>query len=138
VALANMMFGLPAFSPSHHARGGLGQLLGETIASFGLLATIWGCSRSRPESTPYAVAAYIIGGYWFTSSTSFANPAVTIARSLTDTFAGIRAADALPFIAAQFLGAGAATWLFSWLAPINKKAAEAVVVPHLQKVAEQS
>jgi glycerol uptake facilitator-like aquaporin len=130
VAIANLMFGFPAFFPSHHVRTGGSQWLGEFVATFGLLAVIWGCARSRPGATPFAVAAYIVGAYWFTSSTSFANPAVTIARSLSDTFAGIRPVDVAPFVAAQFLGAAAATALFAWFAPTSTRAAEAVLVPH--------
>ncbi len=114
VALANVMFGLPVFSISRHARTGPAQWLGEFVATFGLLAVIWGCARARHAATPYAVAAYIVGAYWFTSSTSFANPAVALARSLSDTFAGIRPVDVLPFVAAQCAGAAAATALFRW------------------------
>jgi glycerol uptake facilitator-like aquaporin len=131
VAIANLMFGLPVFCPSHHVRTGGSQWLGEFVATFGLLAVIWGCSRSRPGATPFAVAAYIVGAYWFTSSTSFANPAVTLARSLSDTFSGIRPQDVAPFVAAQFLGGAAATALFSWFAPTSPRAAEAVLVPHV-------
>jgi glycerol uptake facilitator-like aquaporin len=117
VALANLMFGLPPWFASHHIRAGGAQLLGEFVATFGLLTVIWGCVRSRTTATPFAVAAYIVGAYWFTSSTSFANPAVTVARSLSDTFAGIRPLDVAPFIAAELLGALAATALFAWLYP---------------------
>jgi glycerol uptake facilitator-like aquaporin len=120
VAVANTMFGLPAFFVSHHARSGSAQLLGEFVATFGLLAVIWGCVRSRSQLISVAVAAYIVAAYWFTSSTSFANPAVTIARSLSDTFAGIRPADVLPFVMAQFLGATLATLAFGWLAPVER------------------
>jgi glycerol uptake facilitator-like aquaporin len=116
-ALADGMFGLPLFFVSHHDRGGPLLLVSEFVATFGLLATIWGCVRSRPEVTPFAVAAYIVGAYWFTPSTSFANPAVAIARSLTDTFAGIRPADVPGFIVAEFAGALAATALFAYLLP---------------------
>jgi glycerol uptake facilitator-like aquaporin len=129
-ALADAMFGLPPLFASHHVRAGLPMLASEFVATFGLLAVIWGCVRSRPAATPFAVAAYIVAAYWFTPSTSFANPAVTIARSLTDTFAGIRPADAPPFIAAQLAGAFAATAVFAWLSPLSKTAAEAVIVPH--------
>jgi glycerol uptake facilitator-like aquaporin len=129
-ALADGMFGLPLFFASNHVRAGSGLLVSEFVATFGLLATIWGCVRSRSTATPYGVAAYIVGAYWFTPSTSFANPAVTIARAFTDTFAGIRPQDASGFIAAQLLGAAAATALFAWLSPISKAAAEAVVLPH--------
>lgn len=129
-AIANGMFGLPLLFASHHVRSGAPLLVSEFLATFGLLATIWGCVRSRPEATPYAVAAYIVGAYWFTPSTSFANPAVTIARSFTDTFAGIRPVDAPLFIAAQLLGAVAATALFAYLSPISRASARAVVVAH--------
>lgn len=124
------MFGLPLFFASQHARSGVALSVSEFVATFGLLAVIWGCVRSRPTATPYAVAAYIVGAYWFTPSTSFANPAVTLARSLTDTFAGIRPQDAPAFIVAELLGAFAATALFAWLYPLTKAAAEQVVVPH--------
>lgn len=131
-ALANGMFGLPLLFASHHVRSGAPLLVSEFIATFGLLATIWGCVRSRPTLTPFAVAAYIVGAYWFTPSTSFANPAVTIARSLTDTFAGIRPIDAPGFIVVQFLGAIAATALFAYLSPTSMAAASRVVVSHLE------
>ncbi len=116
-ALAHVMFDLPLFSASQHVRAGVGPLVGEFTATFGLLAAIWGCSRARPGMTPFAVAAYITAAYWFTSSTSFANPAVTLARAASDTFAGIRPADVPGFIAAQTVGAVAATLLFRWLLP---------------------
>ena len=130
VALADGMFGLPLFFASAHVRTGSGMLVSEFVATFGLLAVIWGCVRARPAATPYAVAAYIVGAYWFTPSTSFANPAVTLARSLTDTFAGIRPHDAPAFIAAQLLGALAATALFAWLLPVQPARARDVVMPH--------
>ncbi len=117
VAAANVMFELPPFFASHHVRTGGAQWLSELIATFGLLAVIWGCSRTRPVAVPLAVAAYIMAAYWFTASTSFANPAVTLARSASDTFAGIRPADVPAFVGAQALGAAAATLLFGWLAP---------------------
>jgi glycerol uptake facilitator-like aquaporin len=129
-AVANVMFGLPAFFPSHRVRAGGPLWLGEFVATFGLLAVIWGCVRFKNGLVPFAVAGYIVGAYWFTSSTSFANPAVTIARSLTDTFAGIRPADVPGFVAAQMLGGVAATALFAWLVPISKATAEAVLLPH--------
>jgi glycerol uptake facilitator-like aquaporin len=100
------------------------------VATFGLLAVIWGCARLRSSAVPFAVAAYITAAYWFTASTSFANPAVTLARSATDTFAGIRPADAPAFIIAQLLGAAAATGLFRWLVPTLPDVAATVVVPH--------
>jgi glycerol uptake facilitator-like aquaporin len=115
--VAHLMFGLPWYSFSSHARHGWTQALSEFVATFGLLSVIWGCSRLRPRAIPFAVASYITAAYWFTASTSFANPAVTIARSLSDTFAGIRPADVPPFIAAQIAGALAATFLFRWLVP---------------------
>lgn len=117
VVIAHGMFGEPAISLSRHARAGAPQMLSEFVATFGLLAVIWGCVRARAAAVPFAVAAYIVAAYWFTASTSFANPAVTLARSFTDTFAGIRPADVPGFIAAQCLGAAAATFLFRWLVP---------------------
>jgi glycerol uptake facilitator-like aquaporin len=117
VAAAHVMFEVPLFSASRHARSGPAQMFSEFVATFGLLAVIWGCARLRADAIPFAVAAYITAAYWFTASTSFANPAVTLARSASDTFAGIRPTDAPGFIVAQLLGAGAATALFSWLAP---------------------
>jgi len=117
VAIAHVMFGEPLFTASRHARDGLPQLVSEFVATFGLLAVIWGCVRSRSDMVPFAVAAYITAAYWFTASTSFANPAVTMARAATDTFAGIRPADAPGFIIAQLAGGGAATALFRWLLP---------------------
>jgi glycerol uptake facilitator-like aquaporin len=117
VAIAHVMFGEPLFTASRHARDGLPQLVSEFVATFGLLAVVWGCVRSRSAAVPFAVAAYITAAYWFTASTSFANPAVTMARAATDTFAGIRPADAPGFIVAQIAGGGAATALFRWLVP---------------------
>ncbi len=121
VVAAHVMFGAPLFSASRHMRAGGAQIFSEFVATFGLLAVIWGCARLRttPVGTavPFAVGAYITGAYWFTASTSFANPAVTLARSASDTFAGIRPADAPGFIVAQLAGAAAATLLFRWLAP---------------------
>lgn len=123
VAAAHLMFGEPVFFASEHVRTGMAQWWSEFIATFGLLAVIIGCSRSRPTVTPFAVAAYITAAYWFTSSTSFANPAVTLARAVSNTFAGIRPADAPGFIIAQLLGATAATLLFCWLYPVVPKEA---------------
>ncbi len=117
VAAAHLMFGEPLFTASRQARAGGAQVFSEFVATFGLLAVIWGCVRFHPARVPFAVAAYITAAYWFTASTSFANPAVTLARSATDTFAGIRPADAPAFLAAQIVGAGAATALFRWLLP---------------------
>jgi len=124
------MFGLPAFFASHRVRVGAAQLLSEFIATFGLLSVIWGCVRTRSQLTAFAVAAYIVAAYWFTGSTSFANPAVTLARAASDTFAGIRPVDAPAFIGAQLLGSFAATFLFRWLYPPTKKDATAVIVEH--------
>lgn len=114
VAAAHLMFEKPLFFASQHIRTGGSQLWSEFVATFGLLAVIWGCSRSRAAAVPFAVGAYITAAYWFTSSTSFANPAVTLARTASDTFAGIRLADAPAFIASQLVGALAATFLFRW------------------------
>jgi glycerol uptake facilitator-like aquaporin len=118
VATAHIMFELPLLFASAHARSGPAQVFSEFVATFGLLAVIWGCARGHaPVVVPFAVASYITAAYWFTASTSFANPAVTLARSASDTFAGIRPADAPGFIGAQLLGAAAATGLFRWLTP---------------------
>jgi glycerol uptake facilitator-like aquaporin len=122
VAAAHLMFGEPVFFASHHVRSGGAQLFSEFIATFGLLSIIRGCARSRASAAPFAVGAYITGAYWFTASTSFANPAVTLARSASDTFAGIRPADVPGFMAAQLAGAIAATVLFRWLAPTERQA----------------
>jgi len=103
VWLAHIMFDLPVWQLSQHVRTGLPQWVAEVVATFGLLTVIWGCRTHREPVTAFAVAAYITGAYWFTASTSFANPAVTIARALTDTFAGIRPADAPGFIVAQLM-----------------------------------
>jgi len=119
VAMAHTMFGEALFTASRHARAGVPQLFSEFVATFGLLAVIGGVSRRRSEAVPYAVGAYITAAYWFTASTSFANPAVTLARAATDTFAGIRPEDAPGFIVAQMLGATAATALFRWLVPAS-------------------
>ena len=108
VFLAHVMFDLPLLSVSQHARHGSGQLVGEFVATLGLLLVIAGCQRAGVQATAFAVGAFITAGYWFTSSTSFANPAVTLARSLTDTFAGIRPADVPGFLLAQLLACGAA------------------------------
>jgi glycerol uptake facilitator-like aquaporin len=117
VGVAHLMFGHPVFSISTRVRNGPAQMFSEFVATFGLLAVIWGCARTRPSAVPFAVGAYITAAYWFTASTSFANPAVTIARSVTNTFAGIRPPDVAPFIAAQLVGAFTATLLFRWLRP---------------------
>lgn len=109
------MFGLPTLQLSVKARHGLGQAAGEFIATFGLIMTILGTVRFRREWVPPSVALYIVAAYWFTSSTSFANPAITIARSLTNTFAGIAPHDVPVFILAQLLGAGSAALVGRWL-----------------------
>jgi glycerol uptake facilitator-like aquaporin len=130
VAIVHGMFGEPAFSASTHARAGAGQLLSEAVATFGLLSVIWGVSRARTSVVPFAVGAYITAAYWFTASTSFANPAVTLARAASNTFAGIRPADAPGFILAQLVGAALATALFRWLVPALPRTAAQIVVPH--------
>jgi len=117
VAAAHGMFGEQLFFASQHIRSGPAQWWSEFVATFGLIGVIIGCSRSRPAITPFAVAAYITAAYWFTSSTSFANPAVTLARAASDTFAGIRPVDAPGFILAQLAGMAAATGIFCWLYP---------------------
>jgi glycerol uptake facilitator-like aquaporin len=126
-AIANVMFDKPAFFASTHDRSGIPQLLGELVATFGLLSVIWGCARRRPGAVPFAVGAYITAAYWFTSSTSFANPAVTLARAASDTFAGIRPVDVPGFVVAQLLGAAAATATFRWLVPSLPSVAGRVV-----------
>jgi glycerol uptake facilitator-like aquaporin len=137
VAAAHGMFGKPMFFASQHVRAGGSQLFSEFVATFGLLAVIWGVVRRRSGAVPFAVGAYITAAYWFTSSTSFANPAVTLARAASDTFAGIRPADAPGFIVAQLVGAMAATFLFRWLVPALPAAAKDVVVPHPQSGREE-
>jgi glycerol uptake facilitator-like aquaporin len=131
VACAHLMFGLPLFSASSHARSGLPQVFSEFVATFGLLSVVWGCSRLRSSVVPFAVGAYITAAYWFTSSTSFANPAVSLARAATDTFSGIRPLDVPGFITAQLLGAAAATALFRWLVPALPSVAPDILVPHV-------
>ncbi|HSY64028.1 MAG TPA: MIP/aquaporin family protein [Terriglobales bacterium] len=113
--IAHLMFGLQWYSFSSRSRHGWRQASSEFVATFGLLLVIWGCSRFKSQALPFAVASYIMSAYWFTASTSFANPAVTVARALSDTFAGIRPADAPVFVGAQITGALAATFLFRWL-----------------------
>lgn len=122
VAVANLMFGEPAFFASHRPRHGEAQLLSELVATFGLLSVILGSARRHAAEVPYAVAAYITAAYWFTASTSFANPAVTLARAASDTFTGIRPADVPGFVVAQIVGGAAATGLFRWLAPDTGRA----------------
>jgi glycerol uptake facilitator-like aquaporin len=128
--IAHLMFGLRWYTLSSHSRHGWALVLSEFVATFGLVSVIWGCSRLRSGAVPFAVASYITAAYWFTASTSFANPAVTIARSLSDTFAGIKVSDVPPFIAAQLAGALAATFLFRWLVPNLSAYADRVVMPH--------
>jgi glycerol uptake facilitator-like aquaporin len=118
-AVAHVMFGLPVFSVSTHARATGGELVGELVATCGLLTVICGCSRHRPSAVPFAVGAFITAAYWFTSSTSFANPAVTLARAASNTFAGIRPQDAPGFIAAQFVAAAVAVPVLRWLLPVR-------------------
>jgi glycerol uptake facilitator-like aquaporin len=130
VACAHLMFGFPLFSASRHARSGISQVFSEFIATFGLLSVIWGCSRLRSSVVPFAVGAYITAAYWFTASTSFANPAVALARAATDTFSGIRPIDVPGFVVAQLLGAAAATALFRWLVPALPVVALDILVPH--------
>ena len=115
VLIAHVMFELPAVTASTTVRTGPGQWTAEVVATFGLVGTILGCLRWRPEAVPYAVGLFISAGYWFTASTSFANPAVTVARTLTDTFSGIRPFDAPAFIIAQLVGATVAVAAFTWL-----------------------
>src|SRR6202050_4948514 len=127
--IAHLMFGLRWYSLSTRSRHGWPLVLSEFVATFGLLSIIWGCSRLRSGAVPFAVASYITAAYWFTASTSFANPAVTIARSFSDTFAGIQPSDVLPFILAQLAGALVATFLFRWLVPNLPLHADEVLMP---------
>ncbi len=113
-ACANVMFALPVFTASHHARTGATQWFSEFVATFGLILVIRSCARFEKSWLPAAVACYIVAAYWFTASTSFANPAVTIARSLSDTFAGIRPVDVPGFIVAQLCGGLSASFAFNW------------------------
>ncbi|HVS21410.1 MAG TPA: MIP/aquaporin family protein [Pyrinomonadaceae bacterium] len=117
VATAHLMFGDPPFFVSHHARNGGAQLFSEFVATFGLLLVIRVCARLQPQFVAFAVGAYITAAYWFTASTSLANPAVTLARSVSDTFVGIRPVDVPAFVLAQLFGAAAATFLLRWLIP---------------------
>jgi glycerol uptake facilitator-like aquaporin len=133
VGIANFMFDKPIFFLATRERSGIAQVVSEFVATFGLLAVIWGCTRRRAGAVPFAVGAYITAAYWFTSSTSFANPAVTLARAASDTFAGIRPLDVPGFVVAQLLGAGAATATFRWLVPALPDVAERVVDPRRSK-----
>jgi glycerol uptake facilitator-like aquaporin len=126
--IAHAMFGLPAISISHHIRSGPAQVFSEFVATFGLLCVIWGCVRSNEKAVPFAVGAYITAAYWFAASTSCANPAVTLERCLSDTFAGIRPLDVPEFVVAQIAGGVAATFLFGFLLP--SRTAEKAVIPH--------
>ncbi len=118
--LAHLMFELPLLQDSTHLRHGTGQWVAEIVATFGLVTTILGCIRHRPEAIPYAVGLFITAGYWFTASTSFANPAVTIARCFTDTFSGIAAVDVPGFIIAQLMGAVLAVLFARWMFTAEK------------------
>jgi glycerol uptake facilitator-like aquaporin len=128
--LAHGMFSLSLVSVSQHVRSGPAQFVSEFTATFGLLSVIWGCSRSRSNVVPFAVGSYITAAYWFTASTSFANPAVTVARAFSDTFAGIRPIDVPLFIVAQFAGGITATLLFRWLIPGLPSTAKDLLLPH--------
>lgn len=121
VLVAHIMFDNPLFDPSTTKRTGLGQWVGEFVATFGLIGTILGCIKARPEAVPFAVGLYITAAYWFTSSTSFANPAVTIARGFSNTFSGINPANVAAFVAVQLIAAILATFFFRWL--LNNKEA---------------
>jgi glycerol uptake facilitator-like aquaporin len=121
VAAAHVMFGEPVFFASTKVRAGPAQWWSEGVATFGLLLVIWACARQRIAAAPFAIAAYITAAYWFTASTSFANPAVTLARAASNTFAGIRPEDAPGFIVAQLIGAAAATALMRWLLPATQE-----------------
>lgn len=131
VSVANLMFSLPAVSLSTHDRSSPNLWLSEAIATFGLLLVVFGLTRSgRANTAPFAVGAYITGAYFFTSSTSFANPAVTVARTLSDTFAGIAPSSVLPFVIAQIVGAALACGAIRLLWPRIEDSAQRVIVPH--------
>jgi glycerol uptake facilitator-like aquaporin len=130
VVAAHLMFGQAPLQISQHARAGGAQLFSEFVATFGLLCVIWGCARLRSQAVPVAVGLYITGAYWFTASTSFANPAVTLARAFTNTFSGIRPIDTAGFIVVQILGAFTATVLFRWLLSSRPPDAKEIVFPH--------
>jgi glycerol uptake facilitator-like aquaporin len=132
VVIAHLMCGLPIVSVSGQARSGATQILGEFVATFGLLLVVWATTRQRPGATPFAVAAYIASAYWFTASRSFANPAVTLARAASDSFVGIHAADVPGFLVAQLAGAAAATRLCRWLIP-RRAATASSAVGHPEK-----
>ena len=117
VIAAHWMFELPALMASTHVRSGAAQWWSECVATFGLLTVILHGARNRPDALPWLVGCYIAAAYWFTASTSFANPAVTLARSFTNTFAGIRPVDAPGFMLAQLIGAGLAVMLYRWMIP---------------------
>jgi glycerol uptake facilitator-like aquaporin len=129
VAIGNSMFGMPVFFQSGRALSGSNVMLAEFVATFGLLATIWGCVRLRNANVPFAVGAYMAAATWFTSSTAFVNPAAALARSLSNTPTGIRPSDALVFVALEIGGAVAATLLFAWMMPESRSVASAVLVP---------
>lgn len=129
VWLTHYIFELPVLQASRHVRTGGPQWVSEVLATAGLLGVIFGCAKARPSAVPFAVGSYIAAAYWFTSSTSFANPAVTLARAFTDTFAGIRPTDVAGFVAAQIAGAVVATTLFQWLVPPSPKQTSAVEEP---------
>ena len=122
VLVAHVMFDNPLFDPSTTVRSGVGQWVGEFVATFGLVGTILGCIKARPEAVPFAVGLYITAAYWFTSSTSFANPAVTIARGFSNTFSGINPANVGAFVAVQLIAAICATLFFHWLLEEKKTA----------------
>jgi glycerol uptake facilitator-like aquaporin/protein-tyrosine-phosphatase len=129
-AVAHLMFNAPLYTLSQHARSGGAQFFSEFVAAFGLLAVIWGCSKERAGMMPFAVGAYITSAYWFTASTSFANPALTLARGFSNTFAGIRPLDVPAFVGAQFAGGVTATLVFRWLIPNLSKKAPDILMPH--------
>lgn len=133
VAAAHVMFDEPLFSISQHARSGTGQWWSEFVATFGLLAVVLSCVRTRPNAVPFAVGTYIAAAYWFTASTSFANPAVTFARTLTDSFTGLRPIDAPAFVIAQIAGTAVATLFMRWLLADLPPQAEDIIVPHLKR-----
>lgn len=140
VVLSNLMFDLPAVTISSTARHSMGLWLGEVIATFGLLGVIWGCGKNRPDAVPFAVAAFVTGAIYFTSSTCFANPAVTIARTLTNTLTGITPGDVMAYIAAQAVGAALALIVFGWLfrSPVQASQTEVLDLNKMRRRLEES
>ena len=135
VAAAHLMYEMPVFFAAEHVRTGPALWWSEFVATFGLIAIIIGCARSRPDVTPFAVGAYVTAGFWFTASSAYTNPAVTLAKAASNTFTGIRPGDAPAFIVAQVLGAAASTMLFCWLYAAPGKSTRTAAGPVMPRAA---